>query len=242
LAKNRFVHYCTGQRKMNASVSETLFEKYLEEHNFDYTRDYSVNSHDVDFRILAKGKEVLADVKEVKKSKADGECDAYRNIREDIKRLRKKFNEPPNVPVILVTMNFSERFFTGLTVSRALMGDIGIEFDKISCESLSDLHHLSEGNSALTSRKNTSITGIFVFDVPPSNHRIFLNPYANKQIPENFFPETEIAYLTKRECGETLINFSSLMFYPWNNNLKICENSHLTIKQQTPYSTDDFSL
>ena len=48
---------------MNADVSENLFKKYLEEHNFKYTRDYYVNSHNVDFRILTKKVEVLADVK-----------------------------------------------------------------------------------------------------------------------------------------------------------------------------------
>ena len=57
------------------------------------------------------------------------EIDAYTHIREDLKDLRRKFGgTKPTFPVVLVTMNFSSKFFTAHTVSRAMYGDIGAQF------------------------------------------------------------------------------------------------------------------
>jgi len=117
--------------------SESLFEEYLKEQGIIFSRNFLVNSKNkknVDFR-LTKGQQViLCDVKEVKDSEiklgpgagklGGGNITAQDHIRGDIKKLRQKFENPPTVSLMLVSINFSSNFFTALTVARALMGEI----------------------------------------------------------------------------------------------------------------------
>ncbi|MBW2021204.1 MAG: hypothetical protein JRI65_14625 [Deltaproteobacteria bacterium] len=201
---------------VDQNISEQLFRTYLDKHNFEYRRSYRVNGGDIDFRVNIYGDILLCDVKEVKDSTSDtyGEIDAERHIRGDIRKLRAKFSKNrPEVPVLLVTMNFSSKFFTGLTIARALLGEIGFTFDRNCGEALSPFHHLPKGNAALTHRHNRSISGVFVFDHVHLNHRIFLSPFADYPISLGLFPEVEFTQLDRRSEKDELIGLSRYRFW-----------------------------
>jgi hypothetical protein len=208
--------------------SESLFEEYLKKHLIKFSMHFLVNSNNdknVDFR-LANGQQViLCDVKEVRDSELQldpgagrlgGSVTAQDHIRGDIKKLREKFSSPPTVPVMLVSMNFSSNFFTALSVSRALIGEIGVIFERGAEDSASALHHLHTGNASLRQKMNTSISGVFLFDVANGNHCLFRNPYANREIPLDFFSGIKIFNLRKDESREDIIALSNLMF--WNKD------------------------
>ena len=184
------------------------------------------NPTDVDFFLRSDKGDVYVDVKEVRDSREESlEIDAYLHIREDIKDIRKKFNVArPTLPVVLVSVNLSTNFFTGLTVARALLGDIGIEFDPYTKTITETLHHLPKGNAVLTQKKHKSISGVFVFDLYNQRHCLFINPYADNPIPLNYFPEVREVTIKKTANQEELKKLSNIMF--WNVNFK--ENNGLT--------------
>lgn len=113
---------------MNQADSEDLFLDYLARHSFLFVRNYSVGRGNVDCRVERNGSVVLCDVKEVcdPEVNSHGKIEAHDHIRSDIRKLRAKFKNRPDVPVVLVTMNVSSRFFTGATIGVALLGDIGV--------------------------------------------------------------------------------------------------------------------
>ena len=204
----------------NMNESEKLFAKYLRQHYLKYNRNFPVgpNERNIDFRIESNGQVVLCDVKEICDSKpaVKDSMDAETHIRKDIKRLRGKFGKSkPKEPCVLVSTNFSSNFFTGLTVVRAMLGEIGICFDKKTKQIIRPIHHLPQGNAGMTERQNTSISGVFVlgrFD--ESNHHLFTNPFAEHPVPTNFFPAVKTIEITRQSIGETLKELSSIVF--WN--------------------------
>jgi hypothetical protein len=208
---------------MQALYSEQIFEDYLIEEKIPFDRDYVVNGCNVDFYIKKNMQPIYCDVKEVRGKKITlmegqeilgGAVTAQESIRNDIRKLRDKFDKPPKYPVLLVTMNFSNNFFTGLTVSRALLGEIGIIYDKNNPSNSSPLHHLHKGNAALTMHKNRSVSGVFVFDVNGNNHYLFISPYANHPIPSNYF-NVQTIYLKKNENEDVIKQLSGLMFFQY---------------------------
>jgi hypothetical protein len=213
---------------INMNQSEKLFEEYLEKQRIKFSMHFSVNSKNnknVDFRLTKDSQVILCDVKEVRDSEGQpriseerlgGRNTAQDHIRGDIKKLRDKFTSSPFVPVMLVSMNFSADPFTALTVSRALMGEIGVIFERGFEHNVSAVHHLHAGNASLRQQMNTSISGLFLFDVVDSNHCLFRSPYAKHKIQPDFFSGIKILDLCKTETQDDIIELSKLMF--WNKN------------------------
>jgi hypothetical protein len=206
---------------MDAEISERLFASYLDKHGFDYQRHFRVfGEKNVDFRIELPAI-VLCDVKEVHDSKIEAivRIDAYSHIRNDLNGLRKKFkSRKPTDPVVLVTMNFSSNYFTGLTVAYAMLGDIGVR-----CQNSyrGEIHYLPRGNASLTKSTNTSISGVLVFDCAFGSHMYYTNPFAKNRIPSNFFPGIEECEL-KRNIGENeLLALSKLMYWGYSASDKL---------------------
>ena len=194
--------------------SEKLFADYLAKHGFTYEQNYPVGTCNVDFRIVKTTSTVLCDVKEVRDSKKDsyGKLDASSHIRGDIKKLREKFKKKrPDQPVILITMNFSTNFFTGLTVATALLGDIGFDFDKMTLSLTSPLHHLPKGNAVLTQTHNRSISGVFVFDIDSCKHYLFRNPFTAHPVAPQFFPEVRVIDLDRAALGNAVVRLSDII-------------------------------
>ncbi len=206
---------------MDAKISEGLFASYLESHNLNFECHFQVyGDKNVDFKINT-AVVVLCDVKEVRDSRVDskGEIDAYTHIREDLKDLRKKFgrNKPTN-PVVLVTMNFSSSFFTGFTVARAMLGDVGAVY---TGKTLGDLYHLPRGNASMTRSTNTSISGILVYDCESNSHAYFPNEFASIQIPTGYFPGSVEIDLKRGSQGQELVGRSDFMFWEYSENRKL---------------------
>ena len=197
------------------SDSESLFEDYLKKHNFSYEPNFLVNPGDVDFKVEKNGVIVLCDVKEVR----DWEKGTYAQIlpqdqiRRDIKKLRGKFGkQKPSFPVVLVTMNFVTKFFTGLSIATALFGNIGIYFDPETILS-SGITRLVDGNAALTRNHNTAISAVFGFNVTNlEQHSLFINPFASNPLPEDYFPVSWT--FTFNEFRYNLNELSVIMFWP----------------------------
>lgn len=208
---------------MDADLSEGFFAKYLYSIGVKYDRHFVVKGNkNVDFMI--KGDPcIFCDVKEVKDSgyreANDSECklknrknkrlDAYHHIRDDVSKLRKKFGKNAGIykPVMLVTMNFSGNFFTGFTVARALLGDVGFGFDD------KKMNYLPAGNAAMTKNQNTLISGIFLFDCSNvGKHYLFHNPYAKNRLPSGIFIDTEEIFLNRD--SEDFVRLQEIMFWP----------------------------
>jgi len=205
-----------GGETVNTGESEQFFEEYLQEHRLDYQRDFFVDPGNVDFCVTSNSCTVLCDVKEIRDpvKNVGGELYPYHHIRKDIKKLRKKFGKNrPNEPCVLVSMNFSERFFTGFTVVRAMLGDVGVAFDKTTKQIISDVHRLPRGNAAMTKQQNRSMSGVLVFDCVDKSHRLFTNPFADRVIPHGFFPVVQVISLKRESLEDELTNLSGLMFH-----------------------------
>jgi len=159
---------------------------------------------------------VLCDVKEVHDPQADpgGRVEAEVHIRSNIRKLRAKFGKTrPDITVVSVTMNFSSRFFTGVTVARALWGEVGLTFDPESGEITSAVHHLPTGNAALTQNQNRSISAVLVFDHVNRRHCLFLSPFADHPVPRDFFPDVQVIPLDRTSEGDDLILLSKFQFW-----------------------------
>lgn len=208
---------------MNTADSEKLFADYLNDHGLAYVRNYPVANGDVDFRIESGSSIVLCDVKEVRDSAKDphGKLDSDNHIRGDIRKLREKFKDGrPNQPLVLVTVNFSTNFFTGLTVATALLGDIGVDFDKNTLSFTSPLHHLPKGNAALTVTQNRSISGVFVFDIANYKHYLFRSPFTFHPVQADFFPTVRVVDLDRNSQGNEIVNLSNIMFWSVKSKIK----------------------
>lgn len=208
---------------MSETKSENIFENYLINNKLHYEKNYYVGKGDIDFRVNSKSLFTLCDVKEVRKSINDkyGELDAYGHIREDVRALRKKFDK--NVikePVILVTMNISNKIFTGFNILRAIYGDIGINFDREMHNVTRNEHFSKNGNACFTQIHNTIISGILILDVR-GNHCLFKNCYACNEISDDYFPEIQEGkiFKIKRDLSadiprDQILLLSTLVFEP----------------------------
>jgi len=199
--------------EMKTNKSEELFETYLQDHNMNFEKAYPVNNKNVDFYIKSERGNVFCDVKEVRHSKKN-EIDAYDYIRKDIQKLREKFkNKRPSEPALLVTFNFSSQFFTGYTVARAMLGDIGITYNKVTIET-SDLHFLPKGNAKLTSKHNRVISGVFIFQ-ENNNHYLFKNPFAENPIADNYFPATSIIEIDRSLDNNNIMKLTNIHIWSY---------------------------
>ncbi len=147
------------------------------------------------------------------------EIDAYTHIRSDIQEFRDKFGKSrPNEPCVLISMNFSSRIFTGFTVAKAMLGDVGVDIDRETMQAVSDIHHLPQGNAQMTKSHNRSISGILVFDWKHRNHYLFTNPFADHTVPDCFFLEVRIVSPTRESLGSGYECLNDIVF--WGNNDK----------------------
>ena len=209
---------------MDANFSENAFRNYLDSNGFEYEENYVVgtaqNPKDVDFLIKTKSCELYADVKEVRGSTEKKlHNGAFLHIREDISKLRKKFkSNRASSPILLVSMNLSDNYFTGFSVAQALLGDTGVLINPHTNVITKPLHHLFKGNASLTSNKNRTISGVLVFDLFGGRHHLFHNPYAERPIPESLFPCVRDMRIFKDDEKQDLSKLSAIMF--WNVNDK----------------------
>lgn len=198
---------------MDAAVSESLFESYLRHLKLVYQRHVPVRGDkNVDFRIDGEPA-ILCDVKEVRAGATDSfDIDAYSHIRDDLAELRKKFGScRPQIPVLLVTVNFSGRLFTGFSIARALLGDVGAE---ISPNGIGPLHHLPRGNAAMTPSHHTVLSGVLLFDCEiAGNHTLFLNPYGAHPIPDKSFPSIRRVPVSRDATEEQLKGLANITFW-----------------------------
>lgn len=202
---------------MNADDSEELFRSYLKDSRLSFRENYKLQKGDIDFCVSSDGVDVLCEVKEVRNSTIESieGVDAQKHIRSDIRKLRAKFGEVrPEYPVLLVTMNYSTNYFTGLTVARALLGEVGVEFDRNTKQITKPLHHLPKGNATLTHSYNRSISGVFVFDRSGSRHCMFLSPFADNLPPLKYFPGVRVINLDRESTGNNLMELGNMIF--WN--------------------------
>ena len=201
---------------MEIPNSEELFASYLIEHRLPFERSYPVGKGDVDFKIESAEYIAYCDVKEVRDSESDsgGRIDAGHHIKSDIRKLRRKFGkERPQNPLVLVTMNFSSRFFTALTVASALLGEIGVIFDKETGVLTSEIHHLRKGNAVLTQGQNRSVAGVLIFDRGGKRHCLLQSPFADFPVPLGFFPNVQIVHLDRSAKGLNFMELSSYFFW-----------------------------
>ncbi len=201
---------------MDAQRSERLFEAYLSCHGFKYERDFPVGKGNIDFRVCSGISTVFCDVKEVRDSATEVgfTLDAYGHIRSDIQKLREKFGKHrPEEPCVLVSVNSSSNFFTGLTVARAMLGDVAVDVCVTTKKIVSGVHFPPRGNAKMTKKQNTSISGILVLDSISANHCLFTNPFAQIPVPEGFFSEVRTVPLARELRGPKLTALSNLMFW-----------------------------
>lgn len=160
---------------------------------------------------------IYCDVKEIRDADSESpeEIRAYLPLRDDIRKLRKKYKgRSLDGPVVLVTMNFSSNFFTGFTVARALLGDIGVTLYRETPKVTTPLRYLPQGNAVFTQKQNTSVAGVFVFDRVSGGHTFFENPYAVPQIPKDVFHGLRFIMLSRKAVDDELVNLGAMMF--WN--------------------------
>jgi hypothetical protein len=116
---------------MTEMESEKEFASYLDDQGLVYEPDYHIGPGDFDFCIDTGCGRIYCDVKEIQDSNIQSVegIDAHLHLRGDIRKLRNKYKgKKVDVPVVLVAMNYSSNYFTGLTVGRALMGNVGLHF------------------------------------------------------------------------------------------------------------------
>lgn len=216
---------CTVFRSMTAVWSkrpsgpvdgEALFAEWLGQHCIKYERHYEVTPGNVDFLIKFSRSRVYCYVKEVRASPdpSGSSIDADGHIRSDIRKLRAKFKSRPTLPVLLVTINFSPKFFTGLTVSRAMLGEVGVLFDRHTIEITKPTHHLPKGNASLTAAQNRSISGVLVWAGRRQRHVLFLSPFAEHPLDGSPFPDTDVVTLDRSASPGALHALSDRMFWP----------------------------
>ena len=195
---------------------EALFEEWVRRHCLKYQRHHEVRPGNVDFLIHFRTLSVYCDVKEVRDSAepSGSNIDADGHIRSDIRKLRSKFKARPDLPVLLVTMNFSSNFFTALTVARAMLGEIGVHFNRETLEILKPVHHLRNGNASLTSGQNRSISGVLVWTGRRQRHTLLLSPFAERPLDGALFPETDVVSLDRGASPEVIRVLSERMFWP----------------------------
>jgi hypothetical protein len=202
---------------MTELASEKAFASYLDTQGLLYKRDYHVGPGDFDFRIESHCGPIYCDVKEIRDADSEWseEIRAHLPLRDDIRRLRKKYKgKTLDGPVVLVTMNCSSRFFTAYTVARALLGDIGVIIQSESPRGTTPLHHLPQGDAVFTRKQNTSVAGVFVFDIASGGHVFFENPYAVAQMSKDVFHGLRFIPLSREAVNAELAKLGEILF--WN--------------------------
>jgi hypothetical protein len=202
---------------MTEPASEMEFAGYLDTQGLIYKRDYHVGPGDFDFRIESHCGPIYCDVKEIRDADSEsfGEIRAYLPLRGDIRKLRNKYKgKRLDGPVVLITMNCSSQFFTAYTVARALLGDIGVILHREGPQATTSLHHLPQGNAVFTQEQNTSVAGVFVFDIASGGHVFFENPYAAPRMPKDVFQGLRFITLSKEAVNDKLANLGEIWF--WN--------------------------
>ena len=199
---------------MNAEISEALFQAYLERLSLAYERHVIVHcAKNVDFRVEGDTP-IFCDIKEIRPSSTmSRRIDAHSHLREDLSDLRKKFGPSrPNIPVLLIAINFSGRLLTGLSVARSMLGDVGVD---MLPNGRSGLHHLPRGNASMTCHHLTRISGVFVFDCETDDgHAVFPNPYAAYPISAECFPLVKRLYVAKDMTEDQLKVLANINFWP----------------------------
>jgi len=205
------------RRSATGSVDgEVLFEEWLRRQCLKYQRHHEVHPGNVDFLVHFGTSSIYCDVKEVHDSEepSGANIDADGHIRSDIRKLRAKFKARPDLPVLLVTMNFSSNFFTALTVARAMLGEIGVHFDRLTLEISKPVHHLRKGNASLTSGQNRSISGVLVWNGRRQRHTLLLSPFAERPLDGVLFPDTDVVPLDRSASPHAIRILSERMFWP----------------------------
>jgi len=169
-----------------AHESEEVFAQYLDKHHMKYEREVKVEPGDVDFKVYSGEAAALCDVKAVVQPPMEyGRVEAQKQIRRDFRSLRKKFGQAPELPCVLVTMNYSTQLFTGITIRTAMFGTLAVEF-RITEDDVQTSPMRHKGSAGLTAKQNTSISGILVIDYHGGDC-YFHNPYARIPLPKAFF-------------------------------------------------------
>jgi len=204
----------------NAFLSEKIFYNYLTNNKFLIKPSFVIIKKNVDFLIInKKNRIVLTDVKiveSVKRQKDSSELDAHFFIRQDIRRIREKIKGAKiECPVVLVTMNFSSKYFTALTIAKALLGNIVVQISKSDLTS-SEPHHSLRGKAAFTIQHNTLISGVLLFDYVNNNHIFLHNPYTINRMKKNYFPGVREIDIDREEGLEEMISLSEMKFFSIN--------------------------
>lgn len=194
---------------------ETVFARWLDDHNIRYERDHKVDGGDIDFFVEHERWRVYCDVKEIRTSRPLAELgiNADDHIRSDIRKLRAKFKSRPMLPVVLVCMNFSAKVFTGLTVARAMLGEVGIEYGEDFVVT-KPTHHLPRGDASMTMKHNRSISGVLVWTELGQRPILFTNPFADHPIDEALFPDTDVVRLDRSGSAKGIHELSNRIFWP----------------------------
>lgn len=201
--------------------SEKAFEDYLDNHGLTYERDFEVSEtgKDIDFFVHASEQDVYCEVKEVRESSTlkPPRIYANRNIQNHMLKLRKKFRKRrPDHPLLLVSMNYSNQFFTGYTVAVAMLGQVGFTID-VNSDRVIEPAHITGANAATTQEHNRSISGVFVYSKSQSIQNIYANPYAVHPISETTFPNTQIIKIHAGLSPQELMSLGDWRHWPETN-------------------------
>jgi len=199
----------------------------LTNNKFRIKPSFVIIKKNVDFLIInKKNRIVLTDVKiveSVKRQKDSSELDAHFFIRKDIRVLREKVKGAKiECPVVLVSMNFSTKYFTALTIAKALLGDIVVEMSKTDLTS-SEPHHSLKGKAAFTAKHNTHISGVLIFDYINKNHIFLHNPYAKNRMKQNYFPGVKEIDIDRQQGIQEMISLSEFKYFSVNMQFKSME-------------------
>jgi len=136
-------------RTSERTVSEVLFEKYLEEqgvHGFTHEPRVQGKARHPDYIFEWNGVPLVCEVKELheKRPRQKGavSIDPYSSVRERINHARKQFHEYKDSPCVLVLYNVDDWEYDGWPpfLFGAMLGDLGlrIPFDLEACRALID--------------------------------------------------------------------------------------------------------
>jgi len=177
-----------------AHFTEDLFEDYLKNNNIEYQRDIKLNNHEIDFEIYFEDDRILCELKSIDESLNPpyiGET-VKKRLQSDIRNFRRKIgNININCPTLLVTINNSDNGYSSYSLFTAMLGDAGIELDRITFETTQDLRHLPRGHASMTPVHNTLISGIFQFNPINNKNYIFHNCYSKFPLPKNIFKDVK---------------------------------------------------
>lgn len=218
------------------TVSEQLFEKYLEafSYEWEYEPDSGLNKKP-DYLITIQGKQFYFEIKqfdtnplleEARKNPGKvvgGFIDQYKPIRTKIEQARIKFKEYKDYPCILVLYdNNSFKDLTNLTISGAMYGNIDVSWivpikDNGKAE-LSGMHYADGGKMRRKKEnqeiiQNTTISAIAIMEHSQTNDmvkfRTIHNYFASKPVQSNIiFTSQDDEHFISKDNGnlEKVVN------------------------------------